>query len=265
VYSVDTTLLKDSQKKMNGSDLDKQQTDRDKAAFLDNQQNEHLINKNGRLDRPISANGNASHTFQETDNRLKAPYDGLSVPLELYWSEYYSNSEHTYEWNNGILEAKPMAMLLQVKMYIWFLNLLQDFLYTNPIAEMTFLETGFEFKLPHKKQVRIPDLAIVLDSNPIPLGERDNSYAGIFDICIESLSTSSRTEIERDTIIKRGEYAQAGVQGRIHLDVIVKQHSIIWDQVVSINPSHRSMASFDLLCYQDFNFGLMIWSVAPIL
>jgi len=199
---VDTMLIKDDQKKENKSDLDRPEIDIDKAALSENQR---IIGENGRLDGPFSTNGNSSHTQQPTKDCFKAPYDGLAVPLEVYWTEYYDNTEHTYEWNNGILEAKPMAILLQVKMYIWFLNLLQDFLYTNPMAEMTFLETGFEFSLPQKKQVRIPDLAIVLNSNPIPLGDRDNSYAGIFDICIESVSTSSRKEIERDTIIKRGQ------------------------------------------------------------
>ena len=36
-----------------------------------------------------------------------APDDGKRVTLEEYWRDYYDH-EHNYEWNHGILEAKPM-------------------------------------------------------------------------------------------------------------------------------------------------------------
>lgn len=147
-----------------------------------------------------------------------APYDGMAVSLERYWTEFYDKTEHTYEWNNGILEAKPMATLVQVKAYVWFLNLLYDFLYVNPIGEVTTLETAFHFHTPTQRQVRIPDMAIVLDSNSVALDDYDRTYTGVFDICIEYVSDSSQKEIDRDTIIKRGEYALAGVPEYYILD-----------------------------------------------
>ena len=64
--------------------------------------------------------------------------------------------------------------------------------------------------LPTKTTIRKPDLGVVLNSNPIPLGDHHRSYRGIFDICVESLSDSSQTEIDRDALIKQEEYATAG-------------------------------------------------------
>jgi Uma2 family endonuclease len=52
----------------------------------------------------------------------------------------------------------------------------------------------------------------------VPLGDDDRSYRGVFDLCIESLSDSCQTEIDRDMIIKRDEYAGAGVQEYYILD-----------------------------------------------
>ena len=43
-------------------------------------------------------------------------------------------------------------------------------------------------------------------------------YKGIFDICIESLSNSTQREVERDTVQKKGEYADAGVREYYILD-----------------------------------------------
>jgi len=152
------------------------------------------------------------------EDSLIAPYDGLEVSLETYWSEFYGQTEHIYEWNNGILEAKPMAKLIQVKAYLWFLSLLKDYLFGNAIAEMTLLETPFQFNIPGKTKVRIPDLAVVLNDNPVPLGLHDRTYNGIFDICIESVSDSKPSEVERDTTVKRDEYAQGGVTEYYILD-----------------------------------------------
>jgi Uma2 family endonuclease len=97
-------------------------------------------------------------------------------------------------------------------------DLLKDFLHVHPLARMIGLEMGFRLPLPHKVTIRKPDLGVVLDSNPVPLGDEDRSYGGIFDLCIESLSDSSQAEVDRDTIIKKLEYAQAGVREYYILD-----------------------------------------------
>ncbi len=140
------------------------------------------------------------------------------IPESLYWEKYYSYPDINYEWNNGQLEVVPMSSYAKYLMYLWFLDLLRDFLHVNPIAKVIGLETGFRMALPTKTTIRKPDLGLVLETNPIPLHDQDRSYQGIFDICIESISDSSQVEINRDTIVKRDEYAAARVQEYYILD-----------------------------------------------
>jgi len=94
----------------------------------------------------------------------------------------------------------------------------KDFLHVNPIARMIGLEMGFRMVLSHKTTIRKPDLAVVLDNNPLVLGDRDRSYKGIFDLCIESISDSNEKEMTRDTVTKKNEYAAAGVKEYYILD-----------------------------------------------
>ncbi len=144
--------------------------------------------------------------------------DGKYVAEALYWAEYYDRGDFSYEWNNGILEEKPVGDYGQFQLYLWFMGLLKDFLHVHPLARMIGLEMGFRMALPHKTTIRKPDLAVVLDSNLLALGDRDRSYKGIFDLCIESLSDSSKREMARDTITKKIEYAAAGVKEYYILD-----------------------------------------------
>ena len=88
---------------------------------------------------------------------------------------------------------------------LWFLDGLRDFLHVHPIARIIGLA------LPTKTTIRKPDLGLVLNGNPMALADYDRSDRGVFDRCIQSLSASSQTEIDRDTIIKRAEYAAASV------------------------------------------------------
>ncbi|MCB0061211.1 MAG: Uma2 family endonuclease [Caldilineaceae bacterium] len=159
-------------------------------------------------------------TAQLADEELFALLgdDGLYVSEEQYWADYYQNTEFTYEWNNGRLEQKPMTDYAQFLLYTWFFELLKDFLHVNPIARMTGLELGFRMELPHKVAARTPDLGVVLNTNPVPLLDKDRSYKGIFDICVESLSDSKQKYIDRDVIHKKDEYAEAGVQEYYILD-----------------------------------------------
>ena len=138
-----------------------------------------------------------------------------------YWEKYYDYvgpEDHQYEWNNGYLEEKPMSDYVSFLMYKWFLKLLDSFLEVYPQADIIGLEMGFRLVLPHKTVIRKPDLGVVLNSNPVPLGPFDPSYRGIFDICIESLSYSTPKEVKRDTVTKKREYAQAGVKEYYILD-----------------------------------------------
>lgn len=143
---------------------------------------------------------------------------GRYVSEEQYWAEYYEFSDIHYEWNNGILEEKPVGDYAQYRLYLWFVDLLKDFLQVNPIARMIGLEMGFRMHLPTKTVIRKPDLGIVLNRNPIPLGDKDRSYKGVFDLCIESISDSTRGEMECDTMTKKLEYAAGGVKEYYLLD-----------------------------------------------
>ncbi|MEN8216845.1 MAG: Uma2 family endonuclease [Pseudomonadota bacterium] len=133
-----------------------------------------------------------------------------------YWEKYYDGQEAVYELNNGYLEEKGESDVLTISMYKWFLELLEHYFRSNPIAQSVLLEMGFQ--LSGKNEVRRPDLGIVLNDNPIPLLPHDKSYHGIYDMCIEALSDSTTEIMERDTITKKDEYAQAGVKEYYILD-----------------------------------------------
>ncbi|MFN8486413.1 MAG: Uma2 family endonuclease [Caldilineaceae bacterium] len=150
------------------------------------------------------------------------PYDTAGsntyVSEALYWEKYYTDSDINYEWNNGQLEVVPVTDHAKYLMYLWFLDVLRDFLHVQPLAKIIGLELGFRLALPTKTTIRKPDLGLVLHTNPVPLQDYDRTYHGIFDLCVESLSGSTQAEIDRDTIIKRAEYAAAGVQEYYILD-----------------------------------------------
>jgi Uma2 family endonuclease len=151
-------------------------------------------------------------------DHLALSADGQLVTEADYWAHYYDRGDFSYEWNNGRLEVKPMADYAQFQLYLWFLSLMKDYLHVNPVGRMIGLEVGFRLYLATRTTIRKPDLAIVLNSNAIPLLDKDRSYHGIFDLCIESLSDSSEREVERDTVTKRAEYAAAGVREYYILD-----------------------------------------------
>ena len=144
--------------------------------------------------------------------------DGLFVSEEEYWENYYNHPDFNYEWNNGYLEEKPVTDFKGSEVYQWFLVLLRQFLHEFPLAKMIGLEFGFRLALPRKSSIRKPDLAVVLNTNPIILGDTEFSYKGTFDICIESLSYSGLKEITRDTVEKKKEYEGIGVREYYILD-----------------------------------------------
>ena len=151
--------------------------------------------------------------------------EGKRVSETEYWESYYQQTEFRYEWNNGVLEVKPMADYLSFTVYRWFLELLGHFLFCFPIAKIFGQEVGFRLGLAEKTCVRVPDLALVLDSNPNPVVPLDRRYGGTYDLCIEFLSDSTRGEVERDTMVKKAEYAEAGVSEYYLLDRLGQETS----------------------------------------
>lgn len=146
---------------------------------------------------------------------------GSYVSEALYWEKYYEHPDFNYEWNNGILEEKPMADVQNAAMYRWFLILLHAYLETHPVAQLVNLEIGFRLLFGQKKKkitIRKPDLFVVRYDNPVPLLPLDRNYRGICDLCIESLSDSTQKEIDRDVKTKKGEYEGVGVHEYYILD-----------------------------------------------
>jgi hypothetical protein len=140
------------------------------------------------------------------------PYDGMAVSEADYWAGYYLGHDVTYEWNDGILEEKGVSDYLTFRMYDWFIQLLTEFLHAHPIADRVGLMMGFRLALPDKTTIRRPDYGVVRHDNPVSLTDLGQSYRGIFDLCIEGVSTSSKAMQERDTVVKKGEYATGGVR-----------------------------------------------------
>ena len=149
--------------------------------------------------------------LQPTEDELMNA-DGRRVSEAEYWAFYYEFPDVHYEWNNGRLEEKPVSDNLTYWIYSWLRALLDEFFKWQPIAKCTALEHGFRLALSDRVVIRKPDLAVVRNDNPVPLGDLDRSYRGIFDLCIEALSDSDRAARERDEVEKRRDYAQAGVR-----------------------------------------------------
>ena len=160
-----------------------------------------------------SVKNHSSHTPVPPSAR-----EPLRVSEAEYWQVYYEHPDAQYEWNNGLLEEKPMPDFLSISLYQWFLRLLEEYLTVFPIGGIMALEMGFRLDLGDKVSVRKPDLAVLLHSNPVVPHPTDRSFHGVCDICIEFLSDSTPTEVERDTVHKKEEYAKAGVAEYYILD-----------------------------------------------
>lgn len=156
-----------------------------------------------------------------TDISEYRPFDGVRVSEEEYWEKYYEYAgpdDRIFEWNDGVLEEKPMGDHLNYLMSDWFHTLLKQYLEAYPVADIFGIDMGFKLPFPHKTVIRRPDLSLVLRANPIRFNDLDRSYDGIFDVCIEFLSDSTKEDIERDTKHKHSEYAFGGVKEYYILD-----------------------------------------------
>ena len=182
-----------------------------------------------------SSQSNGSATVEpaappDTQVNPWAPDEGRYVTLEEYWAKWYKNPypdiDVSYEWNNGILEAKPLPNEPQLDLYNWFLDLLRRYLRTHGIARLINLETGFVLTIAdpaessgERVQVRKPDIGLILNSNPVSWGHiNQRHFAGVCDMVVESVSDSTQAEVLRDTEEKRQDYALAGVKEYTILD-----------------------------------------------
>lgn len=118
-----------------------------------------------------------------------------------------------------------MSTRAQVLLYQWFLDLLRQYMTTHQTIDLLFHEIGFSMTIPdpdapdtQKEVVRKPDIGVIRHDNPVHWQNHERSYDGLCDFCIESLSDSDKWEVERDTKIKKSEYAFGGVQEYYILD-----------------------------------------------
>ena len=160
----------------------------------------------------------------------RAPDDGRRVTKEEYWAKWYESPypdmDVSYEWNNGILEAKPLPNHPQITLYRWFNQLLHCYVQVNPIAKFIDLETGVSMTVLDARKpsgkwevVYKPDIGVVLNGNPAPWGAKElRAFEGVCDMIVEAVSDSTLAEVRRDTEEKRRGYALAGVQEYIILD-----------------------------------------------
>jgi len=144
--------------------------------------------------------------------------DGKAVSEEEYWQKYYEHPDFNYEWNNGILEEVPVSDYLNIEMFVWFEELLNNYFQTFLIGKIVKLEFGFRLALPDKITVRKPDLAVVLNNNLILLEHKDRAFYGTYDLCVELISDATSKDIQRDTVFKKDEYETIGVREYYILD-----------------------------------------------
>jgi len=149
------------------------------------------------------------------DNRSE---DGRAVSEAEYWEKYYEHADFNYEWNNGILEEKPVSDYQNVLMYAWFVKLLEAYIEQRPLAKKVFTDFGFRLSFPGSTLIRKPDIGVVLNSNPEGLEKEDRTFSGIFDLCVEQISDQTLKDIKRDTVDKKKEYAASGVREYYILD-----------------------------------------------
>ena len=188
------------------------------------------IRKQTDVDQDNGRHPAPGHRAEHARINQFAPDDGRRVTLEEYWAKWYENPypdiDVSYEWNNGILEAKPLSNKPQLDLGNWFLDLLRRFLETHEIAELINMETGFFMTMMDSEEpsgtrraVRKPDIGIILHSNPVSWGRIDQrSFAGVCDAVVEFLSDSTQVEVRRDTEEKKRDYALAGVKEYFILD-----------------------------------------------
>jgi Uma2 family endonuclease len=136
----------------------------------------------------------------------------IIVDEATFWADYYEDPDIRYEWNDGKLEEKPMAVISSILCTDWFISLIKEYLSANNYKHIILADVGFKLNLPNKTVIRRPDHAILLGRKALRCDIHAASYDGIYDICIETLSRSKQEYIDRDTKVKKNEYSQGKVK-----------------------------------------------------
>ncbi len=149
---------------------------------------------------------------------IPVSWEGLAVTEAEFLEDWYDVPDVIYEWCNGILEEKPVSDLEGWLMGQWFITLLTMFLEIHPMARMFGTDIGFRLNFAENVSIRRPDVALILNQNPVGIHLKDAFYKGTCDLCVEFLSHSKPSGVKRDTVQKKKEYAGSGVQEYYILD-----------------------------------------------
>jgi len=184
----------------------------------------------------------------ETDHDFSL--EGKQVSEEEYWEKYYSDTP--YEWNNGVLEVKPLSDFKSNLLRIWFEALLHEYRNIQKNFQEIACQIGFKMTLKKGNKVRKPDIGFV-GPQSLQMEGDDCTYKGIFDLCVEFLSDSRHSEVIRDTEQKFQEYEEAGVKEYFILDRN-KKHTAFYrlknGHYVKLNPENGVIQSKVLKGFQ---------------
>ena len=95
----------------------------------------HLIHATEEVNGHAAAPRTNVHAMEEHPQSE----DGRYVSEELYWQTYYEHPDFNYEWNNGILEEKPMADVRNAAIYRWLLEVLESYLEAHAVVQLVNL------------------------------------------------------------------------------------------------------------------------------
>jgi len=95
--------------------------------------------------------------------------------------------------------------------------MLNEYMTIEKNVQAVSSEIGFRMAIVSGIKIRKPDLALI-GTTSLKMTGPERTYNAIFDLCIEFLSDRIKSEIVRDTVQKKREYAQAGVKEYFILD-----------------------------------------------
>ena len=131
----------------------------------------HMANKLHNRPKILQEAAGAYHIaaaapIPPTQNELFGS-SGKYISEDDYFAYYYGFGDINYEWNNGILEAKPMSDPTKARMYAWLFRLLIQYLEIHPIAKYIMLEIGFRIDIQART---LPDVGKRAIRKPLYIG-----------------------------------------------------------------------------------------------
>jgi Uma2 family endonuclease len=123
-------------------------------------------------------------------------------PVEQYLATQW---EIRVEWTKGYLIEMSAQTYVHSELIYYLRSLLKAYVSLRPLGKV--LGEGTEMNLPDIPSYRLPDVYLVLNDNPAPIGR--STLHGPADICLEVVSEGNQG---RDYEEKRAEYEAGGVK-----------------------------------------------------